>query len=1059
VLTKKHISSRLFQPALVFSTLCLSYTATAKQATYESFVLSKKPGSELGVPTVSHASDRASLKPVKIKIHTTEMDSRKFTFAKESFLAEKRDQAIKILRQQMDAGLVKNQDNMLLRLGQLYAEKYMELSYQENEVYTAQLLLYEKKKAAGEKATQPKLYNELSRQYLKDALSLFSKLEKKAPNHPQIDEILFFIGFVEMEIGNKEKGSKYLERVVKNHKQSKKFEEAVVYLADYYFEKTAFKNSLEKYQILASKKDSSLFHYAVYKMAWCELNLEHSQKGLKDMKALIASLEGATETSKFNLREQALKDIVIFFGETGNVDEAMSYFSERQGKEKALENLRLIADILKSKARDSAAIAAYRRLLEESSDSEESVYLRLGIYECLNRMGKTEAAVDILVETLEKHAPTSSWASSYPSNRKEDLKEALTTVEAEGVKAAFFFHASAQKGANRKLYAYARKLYTALLKNFPGLAEKKKIHFYQADILYSESKWLEAADAYMLASKMPPKDKLTDECIYNALLALDQLTAKIDKITRYNDKEQKGVDLEPQSIPEGERRFIEIAELYLKDYPRTERAVDVEYRIAAIYYRYHHFDKAQGLFTKIALEHPRHRSARTAAYITLDIYNIKKDYEKLDLTAQKFSRIEGLGDKAFKNEMSEISGSIGFKKVEKFETDNKWKEAAESYLALYERDKNGALSEKSLYNALVSFEKAGNATKSNEVIKLFISKFPKSEYTQKLTLTLAKNAEGQYDFETAHGYYLDFYRKFPKDKEAKKSLYNAAVFSELLEKNKLATELYLDYLKDKSISLKEKKAVQLSLAKIYRKENHWAEFEQMYRRLVSESGSVEERLSYLGELSRQYEVHGKQKEREQVLHEIRGLYLSSGKTSKNVGPAMLYVAESEFHSIDKQKENYLKIELKFPPQDLVYLMGRKQKLLKKLAASYDSIVEMGVPEWGVAALYEKGNAYLDFSRKFRVIQIPAKLKGPDREEADKSLKQIEKDLVLPLEGKGQEYIKACIDKAAEFHVVSEYVVKCRNALKQTAEDFEPSGLIPKPLYWSTRVLGEELTKK
>lgn len=1039
---------------LFLLTAVCSLCATAKD--YENFDLPKTAG-KAPVPSasrVSYKSERVELQGSNVRLKEKSFNSQEFLFAKEAFLAEKRDETIKLLRQQMDTGYKANRDNMLLRLGQLYAEKYMELSYGENEMYTRQVEEFEKKK--DKNAKRPVMDTSRSKRYLKDALNLFYSIEKEYPKHAKIDEVIFFIGFVEMESGNTAKGVSYLERVVRQYPQSKKFDEAVVYLGDHYFEKVKFRDAIAKFNILLRRQDSPLYHYANYKLAWCELNTAQQVKGMRRMKSLVSALSGTNDKAKFNLREQALKDLVIFYAETEAVDEAIEFFTENQGKEKALDNLRLLADIYRSKARDEAAIKAYSKLLAEFPNSLDAPRMHLGLYECQNRLGRTQKAVDGLVAAIENYGATSAWAKSFPEDKASEVKATLETLVGEGEKVALFHHNSAQKSSNKNAYNYALKLYTVLLQSFPNFPERKKLSFYRAEILFSQGKWLDAANSYMVSAKVAPKDKLTDDAVYNALLALDHLTVKNDKIERFTKEQQKTIDLTPQEIAEADRRFIEVGEYYLQEYPKGQRVVDVKFRIAAIYYRYHHFDKAQADFRAIALTHPGHRSATTAAHIVLDIYNIKKDYVNLDATATQFAATKDLGDAAFKAEMAQLSGEIGFKKLEGLEQQNKWTDAGDAYYKFYKANPTGPLAEKSLYNAYVSFEKGEDVLKAAETSKLFIAKFPKSQYAQKMTLALAKNAERQYDFDVAQNLYHDYYKKFPTDKEARKALYNAAVFAELLEQNKEALTLYQDYLKG-NVTPEEKRAIWISQAKIHRRQGNWTEVSNIYRRLAREAKSIDDKLAYFGELARQYDKAGKVAERTATMNEMRALYNGSGK--KASGQGMQFIAEAEFKSLASQREKYEAVKLRFPPEDLLYLLKRKEKLLSKLAANYDAVVEIGVPEWGVAALLEKSTAYENFVATYRAVTIPANIKGADREEAEKALKGIDAKMVAPLETRSQDILKACVARAAEFHVANEFSAKCRSKLKQSGEIAEPSGVLPQPAYWSTRWLGGEVANR
>lgn len=1053
-LTRASKQARIAFYAMAFSA---TFAWADSLKSYENFGLPANPHNAGPQGPISYITPRVQVKG-SVRMNEPGVNHQQIVFAREAFLAEKRDEAIKLLRQELDSNFKKNRDNILLRLGQLYTEKYMELSYRENEYFGEQLAQFEKQKLVDKKTKAPKLDNGRSQAYLKQALEVFTSIEKEFPRHPKIDEVTFFIGFVEMEYGNGDRGSRYLEKLIHSYPKSHKFEEAILYLGDHYFDQAKFRDALGRYRILVNRRESPLYHYALYKQAWCELNTNEENKALSDMKEVISGLTGSKEVAKFNLREQALKDIVLFFAEVERVNEAVEYFTATVGKEKALENLRLIADIMRSKAHDEGAMKAYQRLLVEFGDSLDAPKIQLGLVETQARIGKTQESIKNLVNAVERFSPDSEWSKKFSAEKPAEVKAAQDEVSSEAQKVAFFYHQSAQKSSNKSSFQHALELYNVLLKYFPQHPERKKIAFYRGEILFNQGDWFNAANSYMEAAKTPPKDKIADEAAYYAVLSLDKLTLKSEKIQRYSKDEQKKIDLTPEEIPANEKRFLEVADYYIKEYPTAERIVDVKFRIASIYYRFHHFDTAQNLLKEIALKYPKHRSATTAANIVLDIYNMKKEYDQLDVTANLFAHTEGLGDASFKAEMAALSGQVGFKKIESFEANNKWKEAGDSYLNFYRNNPTGPLAEKSLYNAFVSYEKAGDVAKASEASRLFVAKFPKSEYSQKLSLNLAKLAEKQYDFETAQTLYQDYYRKFPKDKEARKALYNAAVFAELLEKNTAAITLYEDYLKNRDVTQEEKKAIHISEAKIYRKQGNWDKVTVIYRRMIREARSQDEKLKLLAELARQYEKGGKVTERTAILNEIRYMY-DGVKGKKEGGLAVQYAAEARFRAVASKREKYEKVELRFPPQDLVYLLKRKQRLLTQLAAAYDEVVEFGVPEWGVAALYEKSDAYENFVRTYRAVKVPAKMKGPEKEEAEAALKQIDAQIVKPVENRGQEIIKACVDRAAQFYVVSEYAAKCREKLQKTGNEVEPSGLIPQPSYWTTRWVGEGVARQ
>jgi len=1028
--------------------------ALASEPDYQNFELPDQAKVALPEKVFSYKSPRVEVKGSKAKLKTPSLSAQDYLFAKETFLTEKREEAIKLLRQELDSGDRGNRDNVLLQLGQLYVEKYMEFSYRESQVYNQQYLDYETQKAAGKKVgAAPKLDNSRSQYYVKEALSVFYRLEKEYPNHPRIDEVIYFIGFVEMEGKNSSKGIKYLERLVKEFPQSRKYDDAVLYLADTYFDRNDFKKADAHYQLLV-RKDSGLKDYARYKIAWCELNTGGPQKAVKDMKALILSLGSSPDKGKFSLREQALRDLVVFYSDTGEVDDAVDFFTKAQGKSKALENLKVLAEAYRSKAQDESAIKAYERLIQEFGEVLEAPRWYLGIYECESRLGRSKGGVNRLVELLEKFNFESDWAKSFPEEKLSEKKEAIEMITGEAEKAAFFHHQAGQKSSDKGHYQAAIKLYSSLLKNFPEYPNKKKIAFFRGEALFNQSQWMEASDSYLMAAKLSPKDGLSEEATYNAILSLDNLTSRSKKITKYSKEEAKSVDTTPKDLTVPEEKFIETARYYVKEYPKGKNAGDIMFRIGVIYYQKNQFEKANEEFRLLIKERPTHKTAPTAAHLVLDMYNIRKDYVGLTAQAQAFFQQANLGDGKFKAEMKQIMGEVDFKQIESLEKEDKWNEAGEAYFRFYQNNSKADLAEKALYNSFVSFDKAGNLAQSSEMAKVFVAKYPKSEYCAKMILHLAKAAEKHFDFEQAQRFFLDYSERFPKEKEAKKALYNAAVFSELLEKNKEAQTLYERYLKEGASSEEEQRAIQISLSKIYRKEGNWEKVKTIYRQLANGTKNSEERLKVLAELARIYERAGKDKEKQEIVKEIRSKM--DPKKKSTLGLPSFFVAETEFEALRAERESYRKIQLRFPPEVFLATLKKKQKALAKLAGRYDEIVEFGVPDWGVAALFEKGEAYQELVSAFRAVKVPKKYKPEEKAEMESALKAIDEKEMVPVEKAGKEIWDTCAKRAGEFKVVSSYADKCREKAGVGASAL---GIFPKGKYWSYSLLNETELKK
>jgi len=1035
---------------LIMAFLLLAIAFNDSLADYSVYSLPNPHKSIIPKGKLSYTSKRVVIKGTKVTEKKPNIDATDYVFAKKAYVSEKRDQAIKLLRQEAESGSRKNLDNVLLRLGQLYVEKYMELSVLESQYYSDKQKSYQKLVDSGQKVKKaPKLDHSRSRRYLTSALKTFDQLEKKYPKYRRVDEVIFFVGFVNMEFGRVRKGVRNLERLIKSYPKSNKYFESVLYLADHYFDKLKFKSARSKYGIILGRKSSEFYNYALYKNAWCQLNIGNKKTALAQMKTLIERLETDKQKANFNLKEQALRDLVAFFADLERVDEALAYFKDKVGEKVAWENLKIIAATLLAKNRDRSSVKAYGMLVKEFGDEIDGPRMHVALYQVKLRLGKYKSAVIIMDNALIKYGSKSDWAEDWIDKKPKDAKSQLEMIENEAINSAYYFHHTAQKTKNKKYYEQALVLYRSIAKNFPGTKDRRKYVFYQGEILYKQKKWLASSEIYLQVANAKPQDKLAEESLYNALLALDNLTLKSSKLKRFTKEEMKSLSTEEKNIPKGEKKFIEVAQNYLGRYPKMKRAIDIRFRIASIYYRYHHFDEALVAFKDIATKHPRHKSAKTSAYVVLDIYNIKKDYNGLEKAALAFSAVKGLSNKKFRGEMGNLRSEIAFKKIEKFENDKKWEDAGDAYLAFHKKNRRSKLSQKALYNAVISFERSTNLARTAEVSHLFLKKYPRDPYSKGLLLKQAQMAEKRFDFATSQKLYLSYYTKYPKDDQGISALYNAAVFAEILERNTTATKLYKKYLRSGRVTKAEKDEILRRQVNIYARARNWRKVGEAFGLLYRSASTKRKKAEVLADQADLYERKNRRSDRNAVINRVKNLTGFTGGV-KTWGRAIRHVAEWRFSYLGKARLKYDRIKLKFPVQTLSRNLLNKKSALVKLSESYDRIIRLGVPEWGVAALYKKGSAYESFVKGYRSLKIPRKYRGEQKKQLEKELAQGDLETIVALEKKAEEIFDVCRQKAAEFLVVGDYASKCFRAGKASAVASRPSGLIPRSSYWTSR---------
>jgi tetratricopeptide (TPR) repeat protein len=233
----------------------------------------------------------------------------------------------------------------------------------------------------------------------------------------------------------------------------------------------------------------------------------------------------------------------------------------------------------------------------------------------------------------------------------------------------------------------------------------------------------------------------------------------------------------------------------------------------------------------------------------------------------------------------------------------------------------------------------------------------------------------------------------------------------------------------------------VSFAKLYRKLNDYENLEKVYKRLVASAKSNAEKASILAEYLNILEKAGRKQDQAKVNDQII-FYAQNVKENSKLGQASYYLAKAKFDATKKLKDKYLEVVLRLPPEDLVYLLKRKQKLLTQLISAYDNVIDYGVPEFGVAALNQKSEAYKNFVDSYRKVTVPKKYQGKEKEELETQLKTLDTQIIKPFDEKVNDTLKTCVARASEFLIVTEDSKSCKKRLAAVDTQQPQIGTLP-----------------
>ncbi|MEZ4845813.1 MAG: tetratricopeptide repeat protein [Bdellovibrionota bacterium] len=273
---------------------------------------------------------------------------------------EKSKQEIQILGNLLNKTTSLNQrSDILFRTAELYWTVGKTVHFQKMEEYNNQYDLWMNKKRAT-KPVEPKFDGRKS-------MELYKQIIKENPRFDRIDEILFLAGYRGRETKDPHYAD-YLRALIKNYPNSKFIADAYMEIGEDYFNKREFDKAIDTFNEVL-KRPNNLHNYALYKISWCYYNQGKYRIAKEVMQRVVESSKGVK--GQIELRNEALRDLVVIYSDLGLYQEAEQYFTSIGEPEYAIKVLEKLSDIYFDQSRYELATATIALLLEKAPNKAE----------------------------------------------------------------------------------------------------------------------------------------------------------------------------------------------------------------------------------------------------------------------------------------------------------------------------------------------------------------------------------------------------------------------------------------------------------------------------------------------------------------------------------------------------------------------------------------------------------------------------------------------------------------------------------------------------------------
>ncbi len=984
------------------------------------------------------AQAREQIAPVKFGLLAPGEDS-----ARDAAAAERRDEAIGELVRIIPTFEDGDQKaDLLYRLAELYWEKAKYTYFLEFRAYDAEVEAWSK---AGSTGPEPKLASEKSDALKKQAIGVYDQILERYPSYKRNDEVLFNKATSLYESGDKKQAVELYAQLIRHYPQSSYLPDTYLALGEHYFSNNELHKAIVSYQKAVQTNKARIYGFALYKLAWCDYNAQDYPAALQKFKDVIVYSEQQSGKKKnrdrVQLRQEALKDMLLTFSQMDAIDEAKDYYAQKLSKDELPAMLGRLGGLYEDQGKYDLAVKTYKLVNQEWPNAAKAPQYQAAIINAYAAMQKRDKVREEVKRLVSLYKPGAAWAQANQQN-KVALSEAYDLTERSLRELVLEFHAEAQKVAKdgdrttaERSYVLARDLYREYLEAFAESENAYKMRFNYAEILFREKSYEQAAGEFDKVAAQNPKGKYLKDAAFSSVQAWEMITEGGAPEAKSRLKElgamqrlEKGKDYAELPIPAAYQKLAAACERFVKVLPNDPDVVKVKFKEARIFFIHNHFEEAGKRFGEIIERWPNDKLGRLAATFVLEGFNVREKWVELAEYARVIlSSKELIRDEQFAREVQDFHEGAKFKQVQALEKSGELAQAGQKYRAFADEFPRSKWADLALYNAVVISDRAHQLDVALSAAERLLRDYPGTKTRESVQFMVASFYERTGELEKALKGYEAYVAKFPKGEKLQDAAFNVALFQDALGMSKQALGSFLQYLKAYPRAA-DALAIYVKIGGLYERTgdskkafDHYAELDKHYA--DAPAVVVFETREKMAKIAKQKGDLGEYKVIWDRYQRLRAELKRDERIAK-------IAAAARFELFEPHYQEYIAIQLKLPQKALTESLVKKAKLLAEVEKEYAQILSLGNGEYGIAALARIGMAYHDFSKALFDAPVPP---GLTEEQREIYLSELQSK-AFPIEEKAIEAYEKALEKAKELHVYTEWTLKAQERLAQ----FKPS---------------------
>ncbi len=821
-----------------------------------------------------------------------------------------------------------------------------------------------------------------SKASVQNAINEYSVIQKKFPQFPQMDVVVFNYAFAVQILGDEKQAEQLYMNLITKHKNSFLVPDAYLAMGEIEFNRNRFALALEYFNSIRKYPNSRVYPYGLYKAAWTHYNMREALKGLKKLEEVVAFGRMVAEKkidSRLDLRKEALNDMVLFYEDVYPSKDANAYFSQQAGEAEVGPILLKMASLYERHSRFNDQRIVLDQFIKDLPMSPLLPQVHTDLVTAYDHLREKGQSVLRMESFSQVCSPNGAWVKGQAKNsegREKVAGECLAALNEIALRLGKKWLSGWKKLPTDTTYAdAAEKAFEIYLRTPADTEEFAQSRFNYAELLFARKKFRQASKEYAMVAQSTKAPKINHDAGYAAVLSLEKAI---------------GEGTQEKWSSEDEKNFHQVAADYVKKNPKGQFRLDVEYKMGLLAYEKERFDEAAPIFLRLGKEYGNVEKGLKAQDLYLDILNIKKDYRGIRNYSQDLMRAKLSLEREQK--LRKLYEQAYFLEVQGMEEKGKIKEALAEYQAFAKQNPKSDLTEKAVWNAMQLQFKMNDVFNGSKTAVDFAVRYPNSPQAVNAMLRAAQSFESMGQLQEAAQTLEKLAVK--DEKSARRWRELAADFHAMDGGAVQARKLYHD-LKDKGDSAARTRVMNKleALEKAYGSQR---EQDAILQQLIAMN--IQPQAS-MAKVKMVEQLFDKNKHTE-AFNEARQ-YLGSSQMNANQKARLRLVQAKVL------EQEFLRQSVKSRAEKVGVVLAIKTEKLTKAQEALQSAIKYGDPIVSMDAFERLYTCYSSYVKALKEMPTPA---GLSKEDAEAFRTEIG-NLVVPLEEKSIDTLAQAVQFA------------------------------------------------